>query len=68
MITREGKPSLRVELIHISLLLAYVVDILLETVIKHPDLDNDTKAGVLRALNKVVWIQNDCEFFSLQIP
>jgi hypothetical protein len=56
---RSNKPSLRVELIHISLLLAYVVDILLETVIKHPDLDNDTKAGVLRALNKVVWIQND---------
>ena len=37
--------------------------LLLETVVKHPGLDNDTKAGVLRAFNKVIWIQNDCTFF-----
>lgn len=56
---RAKKPGLRVELIHMSALLGYVVDIVLETVVKHPDLDNETKAGVLRALNKVIWIQND---------
>ena len=48
-----------------SALLGYVVDIVLETVVKHPDLDNETKAGVLRALNKVIWIQNDCKFLFL---
>ncbi|RPB22033.1 hypothetical protein L211DRAFT_811313 [Terfezia boudieri ATCC MYA-4762] len=56
---RAKKPALRVELIHISLLLGFVVDILLDAVVNHPDLDNGTKAGVLRAFNKVIWIQND---------
>lgn len=55
------KPALRVELIHISLLLGYVEDILLNAVISHPDLDNGTKAGVLKAFNKILWIQNDCK-------
>ena len=55
------KPGLRVELIHMSLLLGYVVDILLDAVVNHPDLDSETKAGVLRAFNKVIWIQNDCK-------
>jgi len=44
-----------------SALLGYVVDILLDAVVNHPDLDNGTKAGVLRAFNKVIWIQNDCK-------
>ncbi|KAF8463280.1 Protoglobin-domain-containing protein [Kalaharituber pfeilii] len=56
---RAKKPGLRVELIHMSILLGYVEDILVDTVVKHPDLDDDTKAGVLRAFNKVLWIQND---------
>lgn len=56
---RAKKPGLRVELIHMSLLLGYVVDILLDAVVNHPDLDSETKAGVLRAFNKVIWIQND---------
>ncbi|KAF8416694.1 Protoglobin-domain-containing protein [Tirmania nivea] len=56
---RAKKPGLRVELIHMSALLGYVFDILLDAVVNHPDLDNGTKAGVLRALNKVIWIQND---------
>ena len=31
-------------------------------VIAHPDLDNDTKSATLRALNKLIWIRNDCRF------
>jgi len=57
--SRAKKPALRVELIHMSALLGYVMDILLEAVINHPTLDSETKAGVLRAFNKVIWIQND---------
>jgi len=55
---RESKPELRVEYIHIGLLLGYVDDILLSAVLG-ADLDIATKTTVLRAFNKVVWIQND---------
>jgi len=55
---RENMPELRVEYIHIGLLLGYVVDILLSAVLG-ADLDVATKTAVLKAFNKVVWIQND---------
>lgn len=56
---RQKKAPLRVEYQHMALLLGYVVDIVLSVVVESPDLDGPTKAAVLRALNKVVWIQND---------
>lgn len=56
---RAKKPGLRVEYIHMGLLLGYVVDLVIGAVTAHPDLDNETKSAVLRALNKVIWIQND---------
>ncbi|KJA24041.1 hypothetical protein HYPSUDRAFT_548829 [Hypholoma sublateritium FD-334 SS-4] len=56
---RVNKPALRVELIHCSILLGYVEDILVNAVITHPDLDLATKNAVARAANKIIWIQND---------
>ncbi|CUS14991.1 unnamed protein product [Tuber aestivum] len=56
---RAKKPGLRVEYIHMGLLLGYVVDLVIAAVLAHPDLDNETRSAVLRALNKVIWIQND---------
>ncbi|KIK02599.1 hypothetical protein K443DRAFT_96548 [Laccaria amethystina LaAM-08-1] len=56
---RWNKPALRVEYIHCAVLLGYVEDILLNAVMTHPDLDDDTKNAVARAVNKIVWIQND---------
>lgn len=41
-----------------SVLLGYVVDIVVGAVFEM-DIDNVMKARVIRALNKVVWIQND---------
>lgn len=38
------------------------MDQLLAAIISHPGLDDLTKAAVLRAFNKVIWIQNDCAF------
>ena len=38
---------------HCGILLGYVEDILVNAVLTHPDLDNQTKTVVLRALNKV---------------
>ncbi|KAG5352368.1 hypothetical protein C0989_002631 [Termitomyces sp. Mn162] len=56
---REKKSSLRVEYIHCGILLGYVEDILVNAVATHPDLDLDTKTAVIRALNKILCIQND---------
>lgn len=56
---RLSKPALRVEYIHCAILLGYVEEILLNAVMTHPDLDDDTKNAVARAVNKILWIQND---------
>ena len=56
---RVKKPELRVEYIHMGALLGYVVDIVVGAVIGMDVIDNVMKGRVIRALNKVVWIQND---------
>jgi len=56
---REKRPDLRVEYIHMGLLLGYVVDIVVGAVIDMDEIDVQMKGRVIRALNKVVWIQND---------
>lgn len=56
---REKKPALRVEYMHCGILLGYVEDILVDAVLNHPDLDDNTKLVVTRAVNKILWIQND---------
>lgn len=40
-------------------LLGYVVDIVVGAVMEMTEIDNVMKSRVMRALNKVVWIQND---------
>lgn len=55
---REKRPELRVEYIHISALLGYVVDIVVGAVMDM-ELTTEMKGNVIRALNKVLWIQND---------
>ncbi|KAG7441124.1 uncharacterized protein BT62DRAFT_551174 [Guyanagaster necrorhizus] len=56
---RKKKPALRVEYIHCGLLLGLVEDMLVDAVILHPDIDLKTKHAVCRAVNKLIWIQND---------
>ncbi|PVH89815.1 hypothetical protein DL98DRAFT_386378, partial [Cadophora sp. DSE1049] len=56
---RVKRPELRVEYIHMGALLGYVVDIVVGAVMSMDVIDNDMKCKVIRALNKVVWIQND---------
>jgi len=50
------KSGLRVEYIHMELLLGYVVDLVIVVVTAHPDLDNERKTAGLRTLDKVIWI------------
>jgi hypothetical protein len=56
---REKRPDLRVEYIHMGALLGYVVNIVVGAVMEMGEIDNVMKSRVIRALNKVVWIQND---------
>ena len=51
---REKKSRLRVEYMHMGLLLGLVVAAVMDA-----DLDMATKVKVTRAFNKVLWIQND---------
>lgn len=55
---RAKKPELRVEYIHMGALLGFVVDIVVGAVMDMDEVDNVMKGRVIRALNKVVWIQN----------
>lgn len=55
---REKRPELRVEYVHMGLLLGFVEDVVVKTVLE-ADLDADTKQKVIRAFNKLLWIQND---------
>jgi len=56
---RQNKPELRVEYIHMGALLGYVIDIVVGAVMDMDVIDNATKSKVIRAFNKVLWIQND---------
>lgn len=56
---QERLHPLNVEYIHISACLGYISDIFLEAVMGHPQLTTKKKMALMRALNKVVWIQND---------
>ncbi|KAF7770220.1 hypothetical protein Agabi119p4_6194 [Agaricus bisporus var. burnettii] len=56
---RVNKPALRVEYTHLGLLLGFVEDILLTAVLEHAELDLKTKVAVVKAVNKILWLQND---------
>lgn len=50
---------LHVEYIHIGATLSLVQDVLTEAVLSHPRLSMGRKMGLVKALGKVIWIQND---------
>ncbi|KAF2833795.1 hypothetical protein CC86DRAFT_442157 [Ophiobolus disseminans] len=50
---------LHVEYVHIGVTLSFVQDILTEAVLSHPRLKMDRKIALVKALSKVIWIQND---------
>lgn len=56
---RKNRPDLRVEYIHMGALLGYVMDTVIGAVIDMKGVEIEMKSRVMRALNKVVWIQND---------
>lgn len=55
---RAKRAALRVEYIHMNLLLGWVEDLIIKTVLE-ADLSLDMKVDVTRAFNKLLWVQND---------
>ena len=56
---RAKRPELRVEYMHLGLLLGYVEDVVVGAVMGMDAIDSETKTSVVRAWNKLLWIQND---------
>jgi hypothetical protein len=50
---------LHVEYVHIGVTLSFVQDVLTEAILSHPRLKMDRKIALVKALSKVIWIQND---------
>jgi hypothetical protein len=50
---------LHVEYVHIGVTLSFVQDVLTEAILSHPRLKMDKKIALVKALSKVIWIQND---------
>jgi hypothetical protein len=50
---------LNIEYIHIGATLAMIQDILTEAILSHPKLHLQRKMAIVKALGKVIWIQND---------
>ena len=60
---QAGSASINVDYIHINALLGYLEHLLIELVQNVDTVDEMTKRGILLALNKFFWIQND--FFTM---
>ncbi|KAJ4290093.1 hypothetical protein N0V88_006599 [Collariella sp. IMI 366227] len=57
---RNSAPTpLHIEYIHIGAGLAVIQDILCEAILSHPRLHIARKIAIVKALGKVIWIQND---------
>ncbi|KAG6037117.1 hypothetical protein E4U41_005309 [Claviceps citrina] len=50
---------LHIEYIHLGVCLGFIQDILTEAILSHPRLNMQRKIALVKALGKVIWIQND---------
>lgn len=56
---QERLHPLNIEYIHIGALLGFIQDIFTEALMSHPHLSTTRKVALIRAINKIIWIQND---------
>lgn len=56
---RGREHPLHVEYVHIGACLAFIQDTLTEALLSHPRIKMDRKVALVKALGKVIWIQND---------
>lgn len=50
---------LHVEYVHLGVCLAFIQDIMSEAILSHPRMAMQNKIALVKALGKVIWIQND---------
>jgi len=50
---------LHIEYIHLGICLGFIQDIMTEAILSHPRLHLQRKIALVKALGKVIWIQND---------
>ncbi|CAF5129172.1 unnamed protein product, partial [Rotaria sp. Silwood1] len=55
--------SINVDYIHINSLLGYLENLLIDVIFNTDSIDEKTKCGIIMAINKFFWIQND--FFTM---
>ncbi|CAF0735916.1 unnamed protein product [Adineta ricciae] len=60
---QTGSTSINVDYIHINALLGYVEQLLIDVLCKNDSIMEGSKCGILTAINKLFWIQND--FFTM---
>lgn len=53
------KHPLHVEYVHLGACLGFIQDIMTEAILSHPRLHMQRKMALVKALSKVIWIQND---------
>lgn len=53
------KHPLHIEYVHLGACLGFIQDIMTEAILSHPRLHLQRKTALVKALNKVIWIQND---------
>ncbi|KAH7308454.1 Protoglobin-domain-containing protein [Stachybotrys elegans] len=53
------KHPLHIEYVHLGACLGFISDIMTEAILSHPRLHIQRKTALVKALNKVIWIQND---------
>ncbi|KAL2826826.1 Protoglobin-domain-containing protein [Aspergillus cavernicola] len=56
---QERLHSLNIEYIHMGACLGYMQDIFIEALMSHPTLSTSRKTALIRAISKIIWIQND---------
>lgn len=56
---RGREHPLHIEYVHIGACLAFIQDTLTEALLSHPRIKMDRKIALIKALGKVIWIQND---------
>ncbi|KAH9991416.1 Protoglobin-domain-containing protein [Xylariaceae sp. FL0662B] len=56
---RGREHPLHIEYVHMGATLAFIQDTLTEALLSHPRLRMDKKIALVRALGKVIWVQND---------
>ncbi|KAL2871092.1 protoglobin family protein [Aspergillus lucknowensis] len=56
---QERLHSLNIEYIHMGACLGYIQDVFTEALLSHPTLSLSRKTALLRAISKIIWIQND---------